>query len=98
MSPAGFCLSGLPTRDNITSSADTSTRFLPHSPRGPCMSRLVFRRWLVLFAILALGSLLAGLRFSFRGSPNGDLPEPVKLAWAFEAKERGAILSSALVE
>jgi outer membrane protein assembly factor BamB len=62
------------------------------------MCRLVCRRWLVLFAILTFGGVLIVLRLSFRASQNGDpAPESVDVAWTFEAKERGAILSSPLL-
>ncbi len=62
------------------------------------MCRLVCGRWLVLFVLLALGGLLAVLPFSLRSRRKEPPPEvPFEVAWTFEARERGAILSSPVV-
>jgi outer membrane protein assembly factor BamB len=64
------------------------------------MYRLGCRRWVVLFVLLGTGALLGTLHLSFRGSEQGRLvepAEPVAVAWVFEAKKPGAILSAPLV-
>jgi outer membrane protein assembly factor BamB len=61
------------------------------------MCRLISRRWLVLLAIFGLAGTLAGPHFCFRRSGIDRPPAPFAVAWTFEARKRGAIVSSPLV-